>query len=313
MMASGNATTPGPLVKLRGWTSEHVGEQIERLRALVQCESVSADPARANFVQEAAEMVCQAMSRAGATRADVCQTAGHPVVLGAFPAREPSAPTVLVYLHYDVQPEGPNDEWDVPPFSASVVGDRLIGRGTADDKGPIFMHLAAIEGLRAVAGGLPVNLKLLVEGEEESGSHSLPTWLAEHREELRADLVIISDTSMLSVAQPSIVMGARGNTALEVEVRTLDHEVHSGKFGGGVANAALVLAGMLATLHEPGGRVAVNGFYGKVQPLSEAERGDIVAAKPPEGEWLSSVGARSEGGEAGIPLAERVWAGRAWT
>jgi acetylornithine deacetylase/succinyl-diaminopimelate desuccinylase-like protein len=170
------------------------------------------------------------------------------------------------------------------------------------------MHLAAVRAMHAGGVELPVNLKLLVDGEEEIGSPSLPRWLEEHRTELDVDLVVVSDTSMLGLDRPSVVMATRGITALEVEVRTLDRDVHSGKFGGGVANAALVLARLLATLHDPTGRVAVAGFYDTVRPLSESERADLEASEPPEAEWLASVGARSEAGDRSTRLAERVWA-----
>ncbi len=288
--------------------SKRLDEDLDAVSRLVAIPSVSGDPGRLDDIRAAAQAVRAAAEAAGAAGAELRETDGYPLVLATWPGATDDAFHLLVYVHYDVQPEGEPAEWEVPPFAASRRGDRLIGRGSADDKGPIFMHLAAINALREVAGDLPVAVTLLVDGEEEIGSPSLPRWLEEHRQEFNVDLVAVSDTSMLGIDRPSIVLGTRGNVALELEVRTLDQDVHSGKYGGGVANAALVLARLLGSLHDATGLVTVKGFYDKVRPLSEKERRELEASQPPEDDWLSSVGARSQAGEAGLRLAERVWA-----
>jgi acetylornithine deacetylase/succinyl-diaminopimelate desuccinylase-like protein len=194
----------------------------------------------------------------------------------------------------------------VPPFEAVLRDGRLIGRGSADDKGPILMLCAALRGLAECGGDLPVNLIVLVDGEEENGSRSLPAFL-DRRDDLSADLVAISDTSMLGIDRPSLVLATRGTAGLEVEVRTLDHDVHSGKYGGAVANAAVVLAEIVAALHDSGGRVAVPGFYDRVRPVDRAVLAALAASDPPERDWLSEVGARGESGEQALRPHQRVW------
>jgi acetylornithine deacetylase/succinyl-diaminopimelate desuccinylase-like protein len=291
----------------RGWLAGHANDYIERLRALVRVPSVSADPARRADMLTAAVLVAAELRDAGLPDAEVAATGGHPVVLATSRTAGPAAPTVLFYLHYDVQPEGDPAQWSTPPYDPVITGDALTGRGTADDKGPILMLCAALRALAEAGGGLPVNVTVLVDGEEESGSPSLPALLTARAGDLAADLVAISDTSMLGLDRPSLVLATRGTAGLEVEVRTLDYDVHSGKFGGGVANAAIVLAELIAGLHDEAGRVAVPGFYDRVRPVDEPALAALAASAPPEQDWLRDVGARSEAGERGISLHRRVW------
>lgn len=292
--------------EVRAWLADHSGDYLERLRALVRVRSVSADPAGGPGMRSAAELVAAELRDAGLPDCEVAETAGHPVVLAARRDAGPDRPTVLVYLHYDVQPEGELADWSVPPFDAVLRDGRLIGRGSADDKGPILMLCAALRGLAECGGDLPVNLIVLVDGEEENGSRSLPAFL-DSRGDLAADLVAISDTSMLGIDRPSLVLATRGTAGLEVELRTLDHDVHSGKYGGAVANAAIVLAEVVAALHDEDGRVAVAGFYDRVRPVDEATLAALAASDPPEQDWLREVGARGESGEQGLPVHQRVW------
>jgi acetylornithine deacetylase/succinyl-diaminopimelate desuccinylase-like protein len=293
--------------QVRAWLAGHSADYVERLRALVRVRSVSSDPARRADVRAAAELVAAELADAGLPDCEVAETDGHPVVLAARRDAGPDRPTLLVYLHYDVQPEGELAEWSVPPFDAVLADGRLIGRGSADDKGPILMLCAALRGLAECGGTLPVNLIVLVDGEEEDGSASLPAFLDRRGAELAADLAVISDTSMLGVDRPSLVLATRGTAGLEVELRTLDHDVHSGKYGGAAANAAVVLAEVVAALHDEDGRVAVPGFYHRVRPVDEATLAALAASDPPEQDWLRDVGARSESGERALRLHQRVW------
>jgi acetylornithine deacetylase/succinyl-diaminopimelate desuccinylase-like protein len=292
--------------EVRAWLAAHSGDYLERLRALVQIRSVSADPASGPAMRAAAELVAAELRDAGLPDCEVAETGGHPVVLAARRDAGPDRPTILVYLHYDVQPEGELAEWSVPPFEAVLRDGRLIGRGSADDKGPVLMLCAALRGLAECGGDLPVNLIVLVDGEEENGSRSLPAFL-DSRGDLTADLVAISDTSMLGIDRPSLVLATRGTAGLEVELRTLDHDVHSGKYGGAVANAAVVLAEIIAALHDQDGRVAVTGFYDRVRQVDEETLAALAASDPPEQDWLREVGARGESGERGLRLHQRVW------
>jgi acetylornithine deacetylase/succinyl-diaminopimelate desuccinylase-like protein len=292
--------------EVRDWLAAHSGDYLERLRALVRVRSVSADPAAGPGMRAAAELVAAELRDAGLPDCEVAETGGHPVVLAARRDAGQARPTILVYLHYDVQPEGELADWSVPPFEAVLRDGRLIGRGSADDKGPILMLCAALRGLAECGGDLPVNLIVLVDGEEENGSRSLPAFL-DSRGDLDADLVAISDTSMLGIDRPSLVLATRGTAGLEVELRTLDHDVHSGKYGGAVANAAVVLAEVVAALHDENGRVAVPGFYDRVRPVDEATLAALAASDPPEQDWLREVGARGESGEQGLRVHQRVW------
>jgi len=305
-------TSPAPAhllqaAQVREWLAGRTGDYIERLRALVRIPSVSDDPARRASMLEAARLVADELRDAGMSQCDIADTGGHPAVLATMRDAGRDRPTILFYLHYDVQPEGEQAEWTTPPFAAEMRNGRLIGRGSADDKGPILMLCAALRGLAECGGGVPVNLIVLADGEEEIGSPSLPAFLERRGGELAADLVAVSDTSMLGIDRPSLVLGTRGTAGVEVELRTLDHDVHSGKFGGGVANAAIVLAEIIAALHDRDGRVSVPGFYERVRPVDEPTLAALAASDPPEQEWLREVGARSESGERALSLHRRVW------
>ena len=292
---------------VRGWLAGHAGDYLARLQALVRVPSVSADPARQADMRTAADWSPPNCATRAWPASRSAATGGHPVVLAARRDAGPGRPTVLFYLHYDVQPEGDPALWSAPPYAAVIRGDALIGRGAADDKGPILMLCAALRGLAECGAGLPVNVVVLVDGEEESGSPSLPAFLAGRAADLAADLVAISDTSMLGLDRPSLVLATRGTAGLEVELRTLDYDVHSGKFGGGVANAAILLAELVAALHDADGRVAVPGFYDRVREVDESALAALAASDPPEQEWLREVGARSEAGERELSLHRRVW------
>lgn len=283
---------------------------LDRLVEFIAIESVSADPTRADQVVRAAEWLTTEMRESGLTDARVVSTDGHPVVLGSWRGAGPDAPTVLVYCHYDVQPEDPVDEWRSPPFTATITGDRLVARGSADDKGPIMAHLSAVRAWLAARGGLPVNVVFCFEGEEESGSPNMVAFLERHRAELDADLVVVSDTSMLGVDVPAIVVGMRGLAYVEVTVDNTVHDVHSGKFGGGIANPAIVLSQMLAALHDEHGRITVPGFYERVREPTQAERAELAELTTgtfDEAAWLASTGAVAPAGESGWTTLERLW------
>ena len=290
---------------------EHVAAAIAaRERALVaglkrwvEIPSISTDPSHASDCVRSAEFLKEYALACGMTRAEIWPTAGHPAVF-AERLEDPSLPTVLVYGHHDVQPVDPVEEWEAAPFQPLERDGLLLGRGTADDKGHILMHLEAVRGILDAEGRLPVNLKLIAEGEEENGSEHFESVLKEHLGQLAADVAVISDTGMLSREQPALTIALRGMAYWEVRVRTSDTDLHSGVYGGAVLNPIAVLCQMLAGLHDDAGRVTVPGFYDQVRSLSTAERDELAQVPFDEDSFLRPVGAIS-GGEAGYSLMER--------
>jgi acetylornithine deacetylase/succinyl-diaminopimelate desuccinylase-like protein len=233
------------------------------------------------------------------------ETARHPLVYGEW-CRRPGRPTVLVYGHYDVQPVDPLAAWRFPPFEPTRRGDHLYGRGASDNKGQFCAHLAAIEAWLRGAGGLPVNLRCLLDGEEEIGSPSLPGFLRRGRERLASEVVIISDTRMLGPGRPAVTVGLRGLLNLELQVHGPRADLHAGTFGGAVHNPLQALSELLAGLHDRDGRVAVPGFYDRVRYCSERDRRALAEAAPGDGAILRQAGVAAGWGERGWTLHERT-------
>ncbi len=278
---------------------DRVRELMPALRAdledLVRIESVSADPTRTAEVWRSADAVADLFRAEGLTDVDIVSAnGGGPAVLGhkAGPA---GAPTVLLYAHHDVQPENDHADWDSPPFEPTERGDRLYGRGAADDKAGIAAHLGA---LRVFGDDLPVNVKIIVEGEEEIGSDTLPALLSEHRDKLEADVIVIADSGNWDVGEPALTTSLRGLVRMYVEVRTLQHGVHSGMWGGVVPDALMTLARLLATLHDDAGNVAVEGLLGG--PAADVEYPEDRARG--ESGIAEGVGWIGDG-----PMVERLW------
>lgn len=280
---------------------------VDELAAWVAIPSISALPAHDADMAKNAEHLAAELRRLGGENVRVIATKGHPAVFAEW-KHAPSAPTLLVYGHHDVQPVDPLDEWLSPPFEATRRDGRLYGRGVVDDKGQIFIHAKAIEAFVRTRGKLPINLKLIIEGEEEVGSEHLEDVLREHASLLRADYVCVSDTAMFGRGIPSLCVGLRGLAYFEIRVHGPRTDVHSGSFGGGIANPANVLAKILAALHDEAGRVAIPGFYDHVRVLSAAERAEIASLPHDEAAWLAMSGAPAAAGEAGYGTLERIWA-----
>lgn len=291
---------------IAAFVNARLDRYVEELSAWVRIPSVSSNPRHASDVVESAQHLAGALRSLRAARVEVWQTAGHPAVFAEW-QDAPGKPTLLVYGHHDVQPPDPLGEWTTPPFDPSVRSGRLWGRGTADDKGQVHIHLKAVEAMRATLGRLPINLKMLIEGEEEVGSQHLGGLLREHASDLAADVICISDTSMFGPEIPSLCVGLRGLTYLEVTVDGPGADLHSGMFGGALRNPINALASMIAGLHDADGRVAVPGFYDDVVSLTDAERQSIAALPFDEAEWLRSTGAPAPAGERGYSTLERLW------
>jgi acetylornithine deacetylase/succinyl-diaminopimelate desuccinylase-like protein len=286
----------------------HRDRFVRELSDWMRIPSISDLPEHEADVARSAEYLSAELSRWRPDKTCILPTAGHPAVYAEW-KRAPGKPTLLVYGHHDVQPIDPLDAWRSRPFEPEIRDGRLYGRGAADDKGQVFAHVKAIEALvETGAGELPINLKLLVEGEEEIGSHHLADLLREHAAMLEADCVCISDTAMYGRGIPSLCVGLRGLAYFDLTVRGPAGDVHSGSFGGGIANPANALARILAELHDDQGRVAIPGFYERVRELSLQERQQIAALAHDDEAWLRLSGAPLAVGERGYSTLERIWA-----
>ena len=279
------------------------------LQEFLRFPSVSTQPEHAPDLLSCAEWLRELLEGAG-LKAEVHSTPGSPVVLAAAP-RDPAKRTVLIYGHYDVQPPDPLGGWTTPPFEPRIAGDRIYARGAADNKGQILAHILGVAETLRAEGSLPVNVIFLIEGEEEIGSPNLADFLREHREELACDLVAISDTAMAAGNKPALTYALRGIAAMELIVRGPAHDLHSGLFGGAVANPATVLARLLASLHDARGRVLIPGFYDAVRPLEPWERkaaADLEAASGGDASIKELAGVADLFGEEGFSTIERIGA-----
>ena len=280
---------------------------VDELKEYLAIPSISALPQHTADVRRAAEWTAEALRSAGMQSVKVIDTPGHPAVFGEW-LGAPGKPTILFYGHYDVQPVDPVNLWTSPPFEATVRDGEIYARGAADDKGQVFMHIKAIEAFMKKTGGLPVNMKVLIEGEEEVGSEHLDDFIRAHKTELASDVVVISDSPMFDRGIPSICYGLRGLVYFQLDVRGTKTDLHSGSFGGAVANPAFVLAQILAQMKDRGGRVKIPGFYDAVRPLSDAERAEWKKLPFNETRYRKELGAPRLFGESGYTTLERVWA-----
>ncbi|MHC4447306.1 MAG: dipeptidase [Planctomycetota bacterium] len=284
---------------------------VERLRALLSVPSISTDPAYAPQIQQAADWLRDDLRSIG-FQAEAHPTSGHPMVVAhAEGPGTGAAPHVLYYGHYDVQPPDPQELWDTPPFEPAIVdgphGRRLVARGAVDDKGQLMTFVEAFRAWQQVHGSLPVKVTILLEGEEESGSHSLDGFLSDHRDELGADVCVISDTALWDIATPAITYMLRGLVYVEVTLHGPSHDLHSGMYGGAVVNPLNELARILGQLKDDRGTVQIPGFYDDVAEPGEAELAQWTALGFDESAFLAGAGLRTPAGEAGRSTLERVW------
>jgi len=280
---------------------------LEELTALLAIPSISALPEHAADVTRCAEWCADEMRRIGLQNVKLVPTPGNPVVYGDWLGAS-GAPTILFYGHYDVQPVDPLDLWISPPFEATVRDGEIYARGSADDKGQVFMHLKAVEAHLQQNGRLPVNIKFILEGEEEVGSAHLDDFVRAHKDDLKADVVVISDSAMFGRGVPSICYGLRGLAYFQIDLRGSSTDLHSGSFGGAVANPAFVLAQMLAQMKDRGGRIKIPGFYDDVLPLQEEERKAWATLPYNEKQYKKDFGIPKVFGESGYTTLERTWA-----
>jgi len=277
---------------------------LEELIDLLRIPSVSTDKSYADDVLKAAEFIREKLESAGADNTEVCETGGYPIVYGDK-IIDPALPTVLVYGHYDVQPADPLELWDSPPFEPVVKDGLVIARGAADDKGQMYMHIKAFESMMKT-DTLPCNVKFMIEGEEEIGSDSLEPFMEANKEKLAADVVLVSDTAMISNESPSITVGLRGLSYVEVEVTGPNRDLHSGIYGGGVANPINVLSAMIASLQDENGKITIPGFYDDVEDLSDSDREQLNKAPFSLAEYKNDLEINAEKGEQGYTTLERT-------
>jgi len=289
---------------LEAYLDEHRERRHAAYLDFLRIPSISGIPDHAGDCRHAAEFLAAQLREAGAENVEVCETGGHPVVY-ADRLHAPGAPTVVVYGHYDVQPVDPIEEWVTAPFEPFIADGRVVGRGAADDKGQIQIHVRALEALLATRGELPLNLRFVFEGEEESSSEHLDAWLEENRRRLGADLAVISDTGFFDGNRPAITVGLRGVAGVEIHVQGAPRDLHSGQFGGTVHNPLNALCEIVAVLKGPDGRIRVPGFYDDVVPLADEDRAAFAVLPFDDEVYRASVGVPALYGEVGYTTLER--------
>ena len=295
------------LAKLDAYFAEHRDTHLKELNDFLRIPSISSLSEHKQDMQVAASWLAAAMKRINLENISIDETGGHPVVYADW-LHAPGKPTILFYGHYDVQPVDPLNLWETPPFEPTVRDNKLFARGASDDKGQVFMHLKAIEALFALDGSLPVNVKFIIEGEEEIGSPNLPPYVEKNKEKLAADLILISDTSLYAPGKPAVCYGLRGLTGVQIDVRGAKGDLHSGLYGGGVQNAIHALAEILASFRDEHGTIQVEGFYDNVRPLSEEERQAYRELDFDEETLKEEVGVKQLFGEKGYSYLEQTWA-----
>lgn len=297
-------------MELKKYIESNSKRFLDELLDLLRIPSVSADPAYKKEVFTAAEYVKSSLEAAGVDQAEICNTDGYPIVYGEK-IIDPAAPTVLVYGHYDVQPADPLELWDSPPFEPVIKktdshpNGAIFARGSADDKGQFYMHVKAFEAMLS-SGQLNCNVKFMIEGEEEVGSENLDVFVRNNQEKLKADVVLISDTSMISLEHPSVTVGLKGLAYMEVEVTGPNKDLHSGTFGGAVANPINILCKMICSLHDEDNRITIPGFYDNVEEYDEAYRQQLNKAPFDEADYRKKLDIKETYGEKGYTTIERV-------
>jgi acetylornithine deacetylase/succinyl-diaminopimelate desuccinylase-like protein len=293
-------------MNLTGYIESKREEHLNELKEFLRIPSVSTKSEHKPDIEKAAHWVADKLRAAGLENIEIVPTKMHPLVY-AESLHAPGKPTILFYGHYDVQPVEPLNLWTTPPFDPTVRNEKLFGRGTADDKGQVHIHVKALESLQRTSGQLPINVKVMIEGEEEVGSVSLWDFVQQNRARLKADALVVSDTSMLAKGVPSITYGLRGLNYYQIEIRGPAQDLHSGVFGGAVPNPLTILAETIAKLHDKNFRVTVPGFYDDVATLSRAERKALHSLPWKEKDFRKTVGAPALCGEKSYTIPEQLW------
>ncbi len=286
--------------------NSNINSYIEELKDFLKIQSISTLPEHKNDMQTAAQFVADKITQAGIENVTIYQTQGHPIVYAECMGA-PGKPTVLIYGHYDVQPVDPIELWQTSPFEPVIKDGKIYARGATDDKGQMYVHIKSVESFFKVNGSLPVNVKFLIEGEEEIGSPNLYTFLKNNVDMLKCDAVLISDTSLWDEGVPTITYGLRGISYMEIELTGPNRDLHSGTYGGAVPNPVNILADVLSKLKDKNGRITISGFYDDVLKLSKQEKENLKKLKYSEKEFCKSIGIKKSVGEKGYSLLERIW------
>ena len=292
--------------QVQSYLEENRDRFLEELKELLRIPSVSADSAYASDVRRAGEFVYENLKGIGLD-AEIVETPGHPVIHASWLGAE-GAPTVMIYGHYDVQPPDPIEDWISPPFEPEVRDGKLFARGATDDKGQMFTHVKSVEAWMKTHGRLPVNVKFVIEGEEEVGSENLDNYLSDNREKLASDVAVVSDTSQYAPGIPAITYGLRGILACEVKLTGPHQDLHSGMFGGSIANPANALASMIGKLIDDKGKIQIPGFFDDVIALDNSERQEFGNLPFDEANYIKELGVSAVHGEPGFSTVERRWA-----
>lgn len=284
----------------------HREAHLEELKAFLRIPSISSLSEHREDIRNGAEWLKGAMLKAGLENAEIFETEGHPVVYADWLHAE-GKPTVLVYGHYDVQPVDPLHLWETSPFDPHVRDNKLFARGASDDKGQVFMHVKAVEALLQLNGELPVNIKFIIEGEEEIGSPNLPLYVEQNKEQLAADLIVISDTGMQGPGRPAVCYGLRGLAGVQIDVKGPKGDLHSGLYGGAVQNPLHAIVEILESFRDKEGVIQVEGFYEDVLPVSDKERAEFAALQFDLDNEKKEIGISEDFGETGYSFVERTW------
>jgi acetylornithine deacetylase/succinyl-diaminopimelate desuccinylase-like protein len=288
------------------YLSKNREKHLTELKDFLAIPSISSLPEHKEEVQKAANWVASALQNIGMEKIKVYPTKGHPVVYGEW-VKAVGKPTVLIYAHYDVQPVDPVHLWDSPPFEAEIRDEKLYARGASDDKGQAFMHIKALQAILETTGSLPINVKFLIEGEEEIGSPNLPLFVEENKELLSADVIVISDTSMMERGKPTIVYGLRGLCGVQIDVKGPKSDLHSGLYGGAIQNPIHALVEIVNSFHNKKGQITVEGFYDKVADLTTAEKAAYESLGITDQSFIEQLGVLEMFGEEGYTTLERTW------
>ena len=293
--------------RIVNYVHENFNSYVEELKDFLRIPSISTIPENRTDILNAANFVADKLRTAGLSRIEIYRTENHPIVYGEW-LGAPGKPTLLIYGHYDVQPVDPIELWTNLPFDPVVKDGKIWARGATDDKGQVYVHIKSVEAFIRTYGSLPINIKFLVEGEEEIGSESLESFLEQNKEMLRCDAVLVSDSSLYAPGLPTITYGLRGLSYLEVEVTGPNKDLHSGTYGGAVPNPINILAEMISKLHDKNGKITIPNFYNDVVKISKKERSNFSKLKFSERQYKKEIGVSELPGEKGYSILEKVWA-----
>lgn len=289
------------------YIQENRESYVKELTEFLKIPSISTLAENKEDIKKAAEFVADKLKSAGLNKVEIFKTEGHPLIYAEW-LGAPGKPTVLIYGHYDVQPVDPIELWDSPPFEPVIKDGKIFARGATDDKGQLYMHIKSVEAFFKKTGSLPLNVKFLIEGEEEIGSENIEVFINNNTELLKCDAVMISDTSLFEKGQPTLTYGLRGLCYMEVEVTGPSKDLHSGSFGGAIANPVNELAEIISNLHDKNGRITIPGFYNDVLKLSKKERDNFKRLNFSEKKYAKELGVKQLQGEKGFTTLERLWA-----